>query len=333
MSVMELNDDTHATMPVGGGSLDGEACLSMLRQMSSQWWRRAQVKEEEMPVELMFDRTRDDFLPELLPFNEHPDFWEAPPELRSRALSCGWIAYNEKTIAIESQIIGPACIDLLYRRLPGADEASIRATASETLTDEAYHILLTNNAVRACEDNRDLRLRELPEFALVREMEREMASHSEKWQRHVVQLATAIVSEVFISDYLAQLSSARHIQPLNRLTVEAHRRDELAHSKIFRSLAARIYHSLSEREKAFFVEVLPKPVRWFADQELDVWQSMLAQIDFPGYEGIIRDCRNVAQWRLDRLDYSELEELADELGILDSQHGVDSFGRAGLLRR
>ena len=101
----------------------------------------------------------------------------------------------------------------------------------------------------------------------------------------------------------------RTIQPFNRLTVETHRRDELAHGSIFKGLAKSLYGSLTAHEREFFIEVLPRPVHWFANMELDVWQAMLRQIDFPATDRMIGDCRsaneeNLARTRLFRIDHS-----------------------------
>src|SRR5262245_27442595 len=89
-----------------------------------------------------------------------------------------------------------------------------------------------------------------------------------------------LVSEVFIGDYLNLLSHETTIQPFNRLTVRTPRHDELAHGSIFKALTGGLYGSLTRHEREFFVEVLPQPVRWFANVELDVWQAMLRQIGF-----------------------------------------------------
>jgi hypothetical protein len=109
----------------------------------------------------------------------------------------------------------------------------------------------------------------------------------------------AIVSEVFISDYLKVLSTEMAIQPFNRLTVDAHRRDELAHGSVFKGLAKCLYGSLNAREREFFIEELPKPVHWFANIELDVWQAMLQQVGFRATDTVISNCRsaNEETWR------------------------------------
>jgi len=122
------------------------------------------------------------------------------------------------------------------------------------------------------------------------------------------------------------------IQPFNRLTVEAHRRDELAHGSIFKGLTKCLYGSLNQHERAFFIEVLPKPVHWFANSELEVWQAMLQQIGFRATATVIRDCRSANEENLARIDYADLITLAEELGLFEGQRGLDSFARAGLVQ-
>lgn len=312
-------------------SQDDTNSLDVLRRMANIWQNRAQVKEEEPDIEMMYDDEYDDFLEELLPFHKHPRFEEIDDDLRTKMLSSGWIAYNEKTIDIESRIISPACTDIIYGHIPGAKDETSKWVAAETLVDEAYHILMVINTCRTTRERRDLIDLRLPSFNLVNRMNEEMAKYSEDWQRKLVQLSTCIVSEVFISDYLSLLSDADEVQPINRITTEAHRKDELAHSGIFRNLTKEIFHGLSEKERTFFCETLPKPVRWFASQELDVWETILQQLDYEHTREVIGDCRADADVNLMRIDYTELMTLSNEIGLLETSVGRDAFEREGLL--
>jgi hypothetical protein len=302
--------------------------------MSDNWQQRAQVRQisrDSSTSELNFDLNKDDFRLDLLPFKEHPLFQQSSIELQKQILSCGWIAYNEKTVDIEAQIVTPACNYILYRDVPGVEDGISQQIVSETLTDEAYHILLVVNACNVTRQYRNLEALKLPSFDLVVKMRQEQAKCTEVWQKMLVQLAVAIVSEVFVSDYLDLLATDKTIQPLNRLTVATHKQDEVSHSLIFIHLAKCLYHHLTNEQRTFFVDVLPKPVLWFASQEWRVWQTMLEQIDFPNAAEMISDCAVRAESDLTRVDYSDLIALSRELGILDSQQGIDSFSRAGLL--
>jgi P-aminobenzoate N-oxygenase AurF len=304
---------------------------ALLRRLATNWARRARVKQPELDGETLFDASKDDFTPDLLPFQHHPAFVAAPDDMRTRILSCGWLAYNEKTVDIESKIVAPACHHIIAGDVAGLVDEVSKQIAAQTLVDEAYHELLVVNACRVTRERRGLQAVTMPETQLIVEMRRAQAQCHTRWQQILVQLATAIVSEVFISDYLNRLSRATTIQPFNRMTVSAHRHDELAHGSIFKGLARCLYGSLDRRARAFFAEVLPRPVHWFANVELDVWQAMLHQIGFPATDLVIRDCRSANEENLARIDYSDLIALAEELGLLDEQRGLDSFARAGLV--
>jgi hypothetical protein len=305
---------------------------ALLQRLAHSWGRRARVKRPEFDDETLFDDSRDDFIPDLLPFREHPAFLAAPDGMRRQILSCGWLAYNEKTVDIEAKIVAPACHHIIYGDVPGLQDGVSKQIAGQTLVDEAYHELLVLNACQVTRDRRGLGAMTLPESQLIVQMRQAQDQCSAPWQKVLVQLATAIVSEVFISDYLKVLSTEMTIQPFNRLTVEAHRRDELAHGSIFKGLATCLYGSLDQHERDFFTEVLPKPVHWFANIELDVWQAMLQHIGFRATDAVIRDCRSANEENLARIDYSDLIALADELGLLDVQRGLDSFAREGLVK-
>jgi hypothetical protein len=306
----------------------------LLERMAENWDKRAQVRQnspDEPASELNFELSKDDFRLDLLPFKNHPLFLQSSIELQKQVLSCGWIAYSEKTIDIEAKIVTPACNYILYRDLPGVDDGISQQIVSETLVDEAYHILMVVNACNVTRQYRNLESLKLPSFDLVLKMHQEQEKCAEVWQKMLVQLAVAIVSEVFVSDYLDLLAMDNTIQPLNRLTVATHRQDEVSHNLIFAHLAKCLYHHLTAEQQTFFVDVLPKPVYWFASQELRVWQSMLDQIQFSNAAEMLADCAAQAQSDLTRVDYSDLIKLSNELGILDSQQGIDSFSRAGLL--
>src|SRR5690242_12421625 len=113
------------TTPARGGPLrkaadyDINSFIRILGQLAASWETRAAVKKDELDVDAMYDESLPDFLMDLVPFKDHPDFLKAPDELKSRALSCGWLAYNEKTIAIETKVISPACMHVIDGAVPG----------------------------------------------------------------------------------------------------------------------------------------------------------------------------------------------------------------------
>ena len=150
-------------------------------------------------------------------------------------------------------------------------------------------------------------------------------------EKKLIQLATCIVSEIFISDYLHQLSEDFLIQPLNRETVAAHRHDELAHSQIFKSQMKCLYGALNNEQRRFFAEILPLPILFFADLELDIWHRMLVQLQVSGATEMIKNCRQLNQQAIQRVDYSGVTALAAEVGMLDDEAGRRRFVDHGLM--
>jgi hypothetical protein len=287
--------------------------ISRLQRIQDSWDARAGVKHD--PPSLDWDPRYPDFLVDLLPFHDHPDFIAAPEEFKTAALSCGWLAYNEKTVAIESQIIGPACSHLINGEVGEFRGDTHRVTIAEAMVDEAFHILLVSRSSAISRTQRGLTGVVIPTCSLVNNMQRRQEEFPERWKKLLVTVATSIVSETLITDYLSTLSSAPDVQPLHRVTTEIHRRDEAAHNGVFKSLGALLYHTLSLREREFFVQMLVEPTHWFGDPEFDVWHSMLRQINFPKADQIIADCRAEAKLRTTRLDISTLEGLFADLGV------------------
>jgi hypothetical protein len=318
-----------ATLPNQRHANEASRSMELLTRIAKGWGHRAQVKQREL--DLRYEAERPDFLEKLLPFHMHPLYQGLDEHTKRQVLAAGWIIYNEKTVAIELDIVSPACQDILYENVPGLDNEWAKEIVCETLVDEAYHLLLVKNANRLTRAHRDLGHIRVPQFALVKQMQQEQARHVADWAPMLVRLSTAVVSEIFISDYLHQLSEEESIQPLNRATVAAHRHDELAHSKIFAELTRNFYQALSSSQRTFFAETLPKSIHWFADKELDLWLDVLQQLGVGHAREVIGDCREVNQVALERVDYSGVVRLAEDVGILDTREGLAAFKRAALI--
>jgi hypothetical protein len=294
---------------------DRDDVIRVLRVISASWPARAAVKKSDLDVDSSFDEQKPDFLSRLLPFHDHPGYVGAPEELKRKVLSCGWLAYNEKTIEIETKIISPACMQIVDRKLPGVDHEICRETISQAFVDEAYHTLMLVNACRVTRARRRLQSLRLPEFNLVVKMKQAQESCVEEWRKTLIQVVAAIVSEVSISDYLSLLSDATDIQPMNKIVTDVHRRDESAHSGLFRSIGAMVFAGLSPGEKELFIALLPKTAHWFADLELDVWRAMLKQIAFPKADEMIDECREKQEADPSRRDFSGLAQMAESFGV------------------
>lgn len=287
----------------------------VLRRLTTTWPLRAGVKRAPLDAAALYDPAAPEFLDVLLPFRDHPQYLAAPPELRQRVLACGWIAYNEKTVAIESHIVVPACRHVIDGEIAGVDDELCRQALAQIFADEAYHVLLVLDAARSARERRGLLHLRVPPPELLRRMLAAEDKADAPWQRRLIRVLCAIVSEVSISDYLALLATASEVQPLNRLTTDIHRKDEAAHSVLFKAIARGLWRQLSVLQREFVTAFLPRPIAWFADTELEVWRAMLQQIDFPGADSMIDDCGATREVELARRDYSALTELTQELGF------------------
>lgn len=290
--------------------------LKKIKGYAKRWSSRAAVKKYDSSEDSLppFDLKADDFLEQLLPFHKHPLYLAAPDKIKKEILTSAWIIYNKKTIAIETDVVSPACVDIINGKVPGLTDRHSKKLASESMTDESFHTTLVLEAIGITEEQRNIFV-EFPSFSLVRNLKKEQDQYSDPRKKMLVLLATAIVSEIFISDYLKLISESTTIQKINQRVVAAHRADELTHSKIFKTFAKALYLGLNLEEKAFFAEVLSKPIYWFADKELDAWEKVLDGMGFVGSKQLISDCKKEDPYHLGYIDYTELESLADELGI------------------
>lgn len=290
--------------------------ILLLKRLADGWNKRARVCSD-VDLEITFDHEKDDFLEELLPFHTHPSFQSATSEIKSLVLSCGWVAYNAKTIAIETDIVHPVCLNLLADEFPGVGDMLTKRLLTETLVDESYHVHLCLYGNEKTKQERGFQIK-IPAFEFIKKMRLLQAEYSEDWKKKLVQLVTSIVTEIYITDYLALVSKAatHPIQPLNSLIVKTHRSDELVHGKIFHHLAKTIFHHLNKKEQQFFAEILPQPLTWLADAEFDLWLHMLNQISFPNAEKMINDCRHQPVQQEANEGVPDLMALAGELGIV-----------------
>jgi hypothetical protein len=221
-------------------------------------------------------------------------------------------------VAIETDIVNPACTAITKGLVPGLLDGYSKLLAAESMTDESYHTTLVTEAMNITEENRGVSFK-TGEFNFVKRLQEEQALYpTDPFKRLLVLMAMTVVSEIFISNYLSLLSESTTVQPINRMTVAAHRKDEMNHSKIFKTFAKAIYSALDAEHKRFFATALAKPIVWFADKDLELWHAYLKSIGFEGADAMIADChKQAAVANLRDIDYSEIISLAKEIGIKD----------------
>lgn len=250
----------------------------LLVQLSRRWGKRVAVKKDELDLDGHFDPDRPDFPERLVPFRDIDAFAEADVDARQRILSASWIAYNMKTTAIENEIILPACRLMLDERVPVRhDEAAVSAI-HQTIIDEHYHILMCHNAVGVTRRRRDLGSLHFDpcDWSVVTRREEYLAGLT-GLRRDLSDVAFALAAETTINAFLSGLSSDSGIQPMNRITVDMHRRDESGHAVIFRELTVELYRGLAPGERDFFREALAAGLRAFGAPDLAPWVAVAAE--------------------------------------------------------
>lgn len=298
---------------------------SLLSKFTSTWEKRAQIRSATLPTDMSYEIEKPDFLEELIPIRNCEAYRRLSEENKNSILSYGWLAYNAKTIAIESKLISPVCYDIIDGHIPGADDNESRKLIAETLTDESYHILLSHHAMTMTERNRKINRCIFTNFDLINKVKKLDEKYPEEWQKILIRLSVAIVSEIFISDYLKCLSYSPNIVTLNREITRAHRLDEIAHGRIFSELGKIIYNRLNNKQKAFFSTVLPYPAQYFASKELSIWNKILHKVCPQSANEIMEEAQEDAWFDLSGIDCKNLIALAEEIGIKNFSDNLASI--------
>lgn len=286
----------------------------LLAQLADRWGRRVAVKKDELDLDGHFDAERPDFPEYLVPVFALPGADRLDHDARQRILSAAWISYNAKTAAVEDEVILPACRLMLTERIPvRRDDVAISAL-HQTIIDEHYHILMCHNAVGVTRRRRDLTGIDFDPkiWSVVRGLEDARRGVS-GFERDLVEIAFSLAAETTISGFLSTLATAERIQPMNRITVDMHRRDESGHAVVFRELTGSLYRALDEPMRELFRDALVRGLIAFRAPDFDPWVQVAAA------GGFTVDAGELAALAADRpapaRDTGPLQLLLDDLGI------------------
>ncbi len=304
----------------------------VLRGSSQSWLRRAQVKVGGVEERLRFQQEAPDFPEALLPFHSHPAYRALPALERARILTCGWVAYNAKTVVVETEIVTPVCTGLLRGDLPGVDDPWARRAVAEALVDEAYHTYLAVAVTNLSKEARGLEP-PLAEFELARNVRAFDNRAGSKRTAALSRLAVATVSELLISNYLLSLSRDQSIQPIHRESVASHLQDELSHGSIFAELAQRVCRHLDAHELDAFSRQLALSAVWFSHNEWRVWSSILDYLRVPARRDLVAYAREAAAAGcVNPGNYAKLTEFAKRSGLAERPTTREAFESVGIWR-
>lgn len=244
----------------------------LLVELTHRWGKRVAVKKDDLDLDGHFDEAQPDFPAHLVPVLQLPEAARLDADATSRILSGAWISYNAKTAAIEDEIILPACRLMLADHVPVRRDDAAVAALHQTIIDEHYHILMCHNAVGVTRRRRDLPdLRFDPKGWSVVTHLTDYLDGMTGFGRDIVQIAFALAAETTINGFLSTLSSAYDIQPMNRITVDSHRKDESGHAVVFRELVGSMYRELDRPDRELFKDALARGLAAFRSRDHQPW--------------------------------------------------------------
>ncbi|AJK46537.1 diiron oxygenase [Burkholderia plantarii] len=298
-------------------TLDHDASFTakVVERLAASWDHRVAVRQPRLDLTQYCDDSIPEFPISMVPFWDDEDFAPLPHADKLRFLGAAWVAYNEKAMYLEDEIVQPLCSLLLKRRLPGTGDARLKQALAQIQVDEQFHILMCLEVCHCARERHRLGDLEVPEPLVGVAQRARLAAARDEREAAIVRLAYASVAEMSINAYLTQVSTDLSIQPLNRINTDLHRRDEAAHGTGFHEIVGSVYRALDAPGQAAFAAEIAAALDVFTTPDTTAWHAILAHLAVPHRERILArlDARNEGV-RLSR-DYATLRSLFDELGI------------------
>ncbi len=247
----------------------------LLANLTAKWASRVAVKQDELDLDGHFDPNLPDFPQHLVPVLNIPGQPHPEKDATQQILSAAWIAYNQKTAAIEQQIILPACWIILDALRPLQQQQVAASALHQTIIDEHYHILMCSNGAAVTSRRRGLPELEFDPvgWAAIRGLMDYQADSLPK-DGDLIQVAFAVAAEMTINVLFDDIAFDHTIQPMNRLTVDLHRRDEGGHAQVFRRLVSPFYWRLGVDEREVFATALVKGLATFRAPDFEPWLAV-----------------------------------------------------------
>ncbi|VGO09795.1 hypothetical protein AMB3_2195 [plant metagenome] len=306
-------------------TVNDDAALSrdVIARLGRSWNTRVAVRQERLDLSQYYDPSIPDFPVAMVPFWHDPAIGALDEATRLRLLAAAWVAYNEKAIYLEDEIVQPLCAQLLRGDLPGVGAAGVKQVIAQIQVDEQFHILMCLDICNNARERHALHDYVVPPPKVGRLMKARLAQAASAREAVLLRMAYASVAEMSINAYLNQVSSDQTIQPLNRINTDLHRKDESAHSVAFHEIVGSVYKALGDEDRATFRARLVDAMTDFTTADHGNWASILAYLSVPGREGILARLEEAGKDRRLSRDYTVLSSLFEALGIEDT-HGFFS---------
>jgi hypothetical protein len=293
----------------------------VMARMAESWSDRVAVRKQRLDLSQYYDAKIPDFPLELVPFERDAEFRgvfdAASDQARLRFLAATWVAYNERVIFIEDDIVQPFCSLLRKNLLPGVNDDLVQQVIVQSQVDEQFHTLMCLEVCSSARDRHRLADYVLPPPLLGLRMAEQLDATDDGFEHALIRMAYATISETTIHDYLRRLSSAMSIQPLNRIHTEMHRRDEAAHGAIFLEIARSVYRNLDAGQERRFLKFFTRALHDSVEIDMSFWSSTLPYLQARDWRPFVaRLGRDLSRKRIGR-DYAALLQLLDDLGVRD----------------
>ncbi len=296
---------------------DSSLSRKVIERIGKSWDDRVAVRQDRLDLSQYYDPSIPDFPISMVPFWHEAAVSALDERARLRLLAAAWVAYNEKAIYLEDEVVLPFCRLLLKDCLPGASDPQVKQVLAQIQVDEQFHILMCLDICNNARARHELADYVMPEPMLGRRLKEILARTEDATHTVLAMMAYASVAEMSINAYLHQVATDESIQPLNRINTDMHRRDELVHGTAFREIVGSVYRALDVQSQERFRGYMREALADFTSPDFSSWASILEYLHVTGREGILRKLESAAAGTRLRRDYTVLTELLNEIGIGD----------------
>ena len=288
--------------------------MDTLRGLVSNWHRRAAVVNANYPIVFTEGEKTNHYPLAMLPFSEHPSFQSLSGEQKQQILLYAWIIYNSRVVLAENHIVNPAFSQLIQGNwLTKKHHCFLQQAVQQCLIDEQFHSWMHLLAIEHAKASvvGEMKLNVFPESKIYVNFCRACSIFPEHWQKQLLTLMWAVVSEVSINAYLSLLSEDLSINPTHRYIVWLHNRDEYTHSKVTIEAFKEVFINFTPKQKTFFIKQMPFVIESFSLRDDSAWLVILSSIGICDSRTILNDCASSTLVR----DFSGIKKLLDELDI------------------
>ncbi|ACY18622.1 diiron oxygenase [Haliangium ochraceum] len=292
----------------------------VIRGLANNWSKRCTIRSQKYPfnADEQYDPNIPDYPHEMVPFWNHPRFESVSEDKKQMLLTWAWIVYNERTIAAEEYVANPAFGLIMHDRFPGCATIDYKNSIQQSLIDEHFHTFMHINGIHRTKVTRNITSApKFPYSVTYRRLLEAQSKVSDTWEKELLTLTFAIVSEISINAYLDLIADNPTIQPTHRLIAKLHAHDENAHAYLLQEAGKSLYLEMNDKQRRIFLQTLPIALEAFLAHDYSAWEVILDFLKIDGASEILADSRSSSTNTSLSRDYSGLKKMAEELDVVD----------------